>query len=154
MSKSDTSASSRILINDSRALINQKISKALTDSDTNSITYDPHARPGIANLIDILRYTTNNDDPPEQIAHTFDEMQTTVKAKILKKAVIDAVDKELEDVRTRYNEIMEPCEPEDRNFYLADVLEEGRRTAEKAAGETMSLVREAVGLSGKDMNSR
>ncbi|KAL9624904.1 MAG: hypothetical protein Q9160_000951 [Pyrenula sp. 1 TL-2023] len=148
MSKSDTSSSSRILINDSRALIGQKIAKALTDSDTNSITYDPVARPGIANLIDILRYAASNNDPPEEIARTFNEMRDAVKVKQLKDAVTDAVDKELKDVRARYNEIMESAGPDDKKFYLDSVLEKGRRRAEKAARETMGLVREAVGLSG------
>lgn len=53
MSKSDPNQRSRITLADSKEIIQEKIRRAVTDSDGNHITYDPIHRPGLSNLVQI-----------------------------------------------------------------------------------------------------
>ena len=57
MSKSDTNERSRINLTDSKNKIQQKIRRAVTDAQGNTITYEPEKRKGLANLIDLYSIT-------------------------------------------------------------------------------------------------
>lgn len=57
MSKSDPDPKSRISLNDSVDNIVNKIKKAVTDFNSD-VTYDPHNRPGVSNLISIHSFVT------------------------------------------------------------------------------------------------
>lgn len=144
MSKSSPNTASRILINDDADVIRDKIAKSLTDSHTQSITYDPLSRPGIANLIDILRHTTKTQTPPEDIAAHFNNVQG-VKVKALKGAVADAVVRELAPVRERYDALIAK-DAQGHSHALSEPLLIGREKAKKSAMKTMKLVRQAVDL--------
>ena len=61
MSKSQGNEASRILITDEADVIRQKIKSAKTDSEPGPITYTPDTRPGVSNLIDIYRYTSQSE---------------------------------------------------------------------------------------------
>ena len=67
MSKSDADPASRILLTDTASETSLKIKRAVTDS-TNSITYDPSARPGVANLLRLLSHFDTAQRTPEQLA--------------------------------------------------------------------------------------
>merc|ERR1711939_634674 len=58
MSKSDADPKSRILITDTREEIHAKVKGAITDSEP-GISFDPEKRPGVSNLIEILRTVTS-----------------------------------------------------------------------------------------------
>lgn len=63
-SKSDPNAKSRLTLRDTPDEWRLKIKRALTDF-ISEVTYDPAARPGVANLISIHALTTSST--PEQI---------------------------------------------------------------------------------------
>lgn len=143
MSKSAPNTASRILINDSEDEIRSKITASLTDSATDTITYEPATRPGIANLIDILRHTTRTSSQPEDIAAEFNQLQG-IKIKALKGSVADAIVKELEPARERYNALM--AQDAEGKGGLKVPLEMGKTKAKRSAAATMQAVRRVVGL--------
>ncbi|RQM06458.1 hypothetical protein DH86_00002299, partial [Scytalidium sp. 3C] len=63
MSKSHADVRSRILITDTPEDIHRKIMAALTDS-TNSVSYEPETRPGVANLLHLLSYFDGDQRTP------------------------------------------------------------------------------------------
>ncbi|AEO69004.1 uncharacterized protein THITE_2155551 [Thermothielavioides terrestris NRRL 8126] len=111
MSKSDPSPKSRILIIDSEATIQQKIRQALTDSLSDSVSYDRPARPGVSNLIDILAAFDPRGRDPAQLAR---EDLDGVKIPELKRRVTEALVAELGGIRDRYLDLSA------RPAYLAD----------------------------------
>lgn len=58
MSKSDKNERSRIHLTDNLKQVQEKIRRAVTDSEGNSITYEPEKRIGLANLIDVYSILT------------------------------------------------------------------------------------------------
>jgi tryptophanyl-tRNA synthetase len=139
MSKSAPNLKSRILITDSSDTIKKKVNAALTDS-IDSITYDPAARPGLANLLQIL-YHLETQHGSTTIADFTSEMGDISK-KALKERVAGAIDEHLAPVRERYEEVLNA----DGGRLLDDVARKGAAKASKSAEATMLLVREAIGL--------
>jgi tryptophanyl-tRNA synthetase len=135
MSKSDTNERSRILVTDDFATIKKKINKAVTDSE-DTISFDPVNRPGLSNLLQVLFYAEGRNDSPEALA---EELRDTSK-KVIKERLGSAVDDLLCPVRERYAEIVQ------NDTLLEEVAQEGAAKANKSAGETMKLVRNAVGF--------
>lgn len=140
MSKSDPNPKSRIDITDSAATITKKIQRALTDTESSHITYDPATRPGVANLLEILSILTNQT--PEDLVKTegFDSEDVPLKA--LKMRTAEAVVKELGEVRERYLYYTQQKGAQ----WLDDVAQKGAEKANANAERTMKLVREAIGL--------
>ncbi|KXX78659.1 Tryptophan--tRNA ligase, mitochondrial [Madurella mycetomatis] len=136
MSKSDPSPMSRILITDSPSEIQRKIQKARTDS-IELVTYEPDTRPGVASLIEILSGFDAQGRSPAELAKG--ELKGYRSAD-LKAVVAKVVCDELVEVRERYLSLM------GREGSLRGVAGEGAVKARGSAGETMRLVREAVGL--------
>ncbi|KAH8689715.1 putative tryptophanyl-tRNA synthetase [Talaromyces proteolyticus] len=136
MSKSDVDDRSRILLTDSRELIEKKIKMALTDSEP-SITYDPSGRPGISNLIEILSHFDSNGKTCEELAL---ELKST-HISSLKSLVVSTVDTHLQEIRDSYREIINQ-----KTAYLDSVAEEGAQQARANASVTMEAVRSALGL--------
>lgn len=135
MSKSHKAQRSRILITDTPDDIRSKIASALTDS-TPGISYDPDARPGISNLLEILSVFDADKRSPAELAREYADSSP----KLLKEAVADALLVGLHGIRDRYRELSA------NDSYLDMIEREGARKAQQSAKETMDIVRAAVGL--------
>jgi tryptophanyl-tRNA synthetase len=135
MSKSHKLERSRILITDKPEEVRKKISSALTDS-INGVSYDPDSRPGISNLLEIWSVFDGKQRTPGQLATECGEFSP----RQLKSEVSDAIIDGLEGIGERYERLLQ-----DEN--QLDLIEaDGARKAQQSAGETMHLVRAAVGL--------
>ncbi|KAK9446711.1 uncharacterized protein V1518DRAFT_423355 [Limtongia smithiae] len=135
MSKSDPSPASRIMLTDEPGVIKKKIRGATTDSLVGvPIEYDPAARPGIANLLEIAAGVRNL--PVEQIAGEFSGYSYGK----LKDAVAEIVITELEPVQKEYARIM--ADP----GHIDSVLTDGARRANEIATATFTRVKSVVGL--------
>ncbi|CAN8097178.1 unnamed protein product [Discula destructiva] len=138
MSKSDPAAASRILLTDDASQIRKKISRALTDSQTNVVSYDRAARPGVSNLLEILAILERRT-VTETVA-LFEGARQPLK--LLKERTGDAVVRELETVGERYRELVTKKD----GAALDEIEAIGAEKARKSADATMRLVKQAVGL--------
>jgi tryptophanyl-tRNA synthetase len=138
MSKSDPSPKSRIHISDSPETINARIKGALTDSVSDTVTYDRQQRPGVANLIELFA----TFDPQGRTPAELGEELRGVRIVELKEMVADVISHELAPVRHDYLFYTAP----EKRTRLRDLANYGNKRAAEAAAETMALVREAVGL--------
>lgn len=139
MSKSHKSDWSRILITDTPKEINKKIKSAVTDAD-NFVSYDLAARPGVSNLLRLLACFDDRGRTPEQLAAEFSAVDAGLG--VLKKHVAESIIAGLGDIKERYLRLL----AEDDGAYIDHVAAEGARKAQLRADETMTIVREAVGL--------
>jgi tryptophanyl-tRNA synthetase len=137
MSKSDPDARASILITDAPDAVRNKVMASLTDP-TNAVTYDPGARPGVSNLVELLALLDGRDRTPQLVAAELEG----ASLKQLKERVAEVLVWRLEGIRERFLEALE----EDEGRYLDHVQEQGARRAQERAAETMQSVREAVGL--------
>lgn len=140
MSKSDANAASRVLITDAPADIRKKVMRAVTDSQSGFVSYDPAARPGVSNLLEILAILEGRGRAPGEVAGEFAGSQHPLKA--LKERTADAVVAELRDVRERYLELLGDNDGKE----LDDIEALGAEKARASADSTMRLVKEAVGF--------
>lgn len=140
MSKSDANAASRVLITDPPQDIRKKIMRAVTDSQSGFVSYDPAGRPGVSNLLEILSILEGENRSPDEVARGLEGSQHPLKA--LKERTADAVVTELRDVRERYLELM----GNDDGKALDDLEALGAEKARASANATMKLVKEAVGF--------
>lgn len=138
MSKSAESAKSRIDLTDDAKTIRERIAAALTD-DRGGVTWEPEARLGVTNLLEILAAFGGS---PEVSARELAEGEMKgVSMRGLKEKVAERVAEGLGEIQERYREVRKRGDG-----YLDEVAEEGRVKAARSAEETMRLVREAVGL--------
>lgn len=137
MSKSDPAPASRILLTDDAAQIREKIKKAVTDSQSDAVSYDRAARPGVSNLLEILANLEGRT--VEETVEVFGGTQKPLK--LLKERTADAVVKELEGVGDRYRELLAMG-----GGRLDEIEAVGAQKARRSADVTMRLVKEAVGL--------
>ena len=137
MSKSHEDPRSRILITDSPEDVHKKIRLALTDS-TPGLSYDPVHRPGVANLLEILKHLDVHGRSCHELARDFD----TLSMRDFKQKVADKISESLSDIRTRYNQIIDA----DNGRYLDHVAASGANKALISAEETMEIVCEVIGL--------
>ncbi|KAG9252746.1 tryptophanyl-tRNA synthetase [Emericellopsis atlantica] len=138
MSKSHKAERSRILLTDGPDQIRKKIASALTDSQA-GIAYDPANRPGISNLLDILSIFDTRTRSSSELASDYSDLS----ARQLKDMVSDVVITGLAGFRQRYQELLGS-----RRDFLDKVEADGAAKARRSAAETMSKVREAIGLAG------
>jgi tryptophanyl-tRNA synthetase len=129
MSKSSTSQGGTIGLLDPPEAIARKVRRAVTDADS-SIHYDREARPGVANLLDILAACTGRD--PKDIR--FDSGSK------LKAAVTDAVIDTLAPLQVRYAEIS--ADPQ----RLRALLRAGASRGRARAAATLGRAQQAMGL--------
>ncbi|KAI8588776.1 hypothetical protein BDZ88DRAFT_420457 [Geranomyces variabilis] len=135
MSKSDPAEASRINLDDTPDQIRSKIRKATVDS-TIGITFDPVARPGVANLLNIYSAFAKGDATPEAIAAHFQ----TAGNKEFKDAVAEAVVEGLRPIREELVRLRK-----DPGF-VEGVLQDGERRAREIAAVTLRDVQKVVGL--------
>ncbi|KAL1873976.1 hypothetical protein VTK73DRAFT_677 [Phialemonium thermophilum] len=142
MSKSHPDPRSRILLTDTPEEIRKKIASALTDS-TNAVSYDPQARPGVSNLVQLLALFSedNGRGPSKSPAEVAAELEGAT-LKELKARVADAVIAGIGGIRDRFYDFMQ----RDGGKYLDDVQERGAVRARENSDRTMGLVRPAVGF--------
>jgi tryptophanyl-tRNA synthetase len=132
MSKSAPDAAAGVIrMLDRPDVIRRKIARAVTDSDS-EVRYDPVAKPGVSNLLDILAAVTEGD--PRALGKTFSSYGA------LKAAVSDAVAEVLGPIQQRYQALR----ADERA--LAKVLAAGAEKASRQADPVVQRARAAIGL--------
>lgn len=134
MSKSDTDPRTRINITDSREDIQAHIRSAVTDGHSH-VSYEPEARPGVSNLVQILAAAL--DVEVEEICAKYANMNMSN----FKQNVADALINVLEPVRNEHARIAAES-PQ----FIADLMRPGLLNARERAQNTMEKARALVGL--------
>ncbi|OTB08481.1 hypothetical protein M426DRAFT_184654 [Hypoxylon sp. CI-4A] len=151
MSKSSPNHRSRILITSPATEIRSRVMGAVTDSH-NAVTWEPEARPGVANLLELLSQcgggprNSSSIKTGEQRRPTPQELAEEHYAGAtlgrLKEDVASAIVAELDGVPERYEEYLN----RKGGKWLDEIEAEGAEAARESAERTMKLVRHAVGL--------
>jgi len=131
MSKSSESPQGTVLLLDEPAVIERKIKRAVTDSEPD-VRYDPDAKPGLSNLIDLLAIAT--DRTPMEVAAAYTQYGP------LKRDCAAAVVELVRPVQERYRELTE-----DPNT-VTKALQRGAEKAHEVAAPTLKRARDATGL--------
>lgn len=129
MSKSIDSPGGTIGMNDTAKEIEKKIKRAVTDND-GEVRYDPGAKPGVSNLLDVLAAATDGD--PEVLAEQYTQYGP------LKADTAAAVIALLEPIQTRLAEYDDAT--------VTEILYGGADKARVIAGPVMDRARKAAGL--------
>ena len=133
MSKSSTLPNDTILLIDSPEEIMKKVKKAVTDSE-GIVKYDEENKPGISNLMEIYGIITNKN--MDEIENEFKDCGYGT----FKTTVAEAIIKELEPFRNKYNELM--ANPEQ----LEQIYNKGAKKASLVASKTLKDVYEKIGI--------
>jgi tryptophanyl-tRNA synthetase len=133
MSKSSDSSSGFIALLDDPKIVTKRIKSAVTDSET-EVRFDPAAKPGISNLLQILAATTGAAIPDLER-----EYATTGYGR-LKTAVAESVVEFLRPLQERYATLA--ADPAEVDAQLAV----GAEKAEAIATKVLERVRRATGL--------
>lgn len=131
MSKSSSSDAGIVYLLDEPAAIERKFKRAVTDSGS-EVAYDRDAKPGVANLLEIL--ATASGSTPENVAKNYTQYGP------LKADAGAAVVEMLTPIRERYRELMN-----DRGE-LARLIRRGDERAEKVAAATLARAQSAIGM--------
>jgi tryptophanyl-tRNA synthetase len=131
MSKSVESPLGTVGLLDSAEEITRKVKKAVTDTD-GEVRYDRVAKPGVANLLELLAGATGRT--PQEVATGYTRYGD------LKRDVADALSELLRPVRERRLEL------EKDPAYVESVLAEGAATAHAVAARTYAAAADAMGL--------
>ncbi|MFI9808814.1 tryptophan--tRNA ligase [Streptomyces sp. NPDC052301] len=131
MGKSDESGAGVVYLLDEPDTIRKKVMRAVTDSGR-EVEYDREARPGVANLLEILAACTGGD--PEALAGVYESYGA------LKKDTADAVVEVLRPVQARHRELC--ADP----AYVEGVLRDGAGKARAMARPTVDAAYRAIGL--------
>jgi tryptophanyl-tRNA synthetase len=131
MSKSIDSPQGTVLVLDDPKVIEKKIKRAVTDTET-EVRFDPAAKPGVSNLLSILSAATGT--PPDELAGRYTQYGP------LKADTAEAVVELLRPVQERYAELS--ADPAG----TAKLLRVGADKATTLAEQTLTRAREAVGL--------
>jgi tryptophanyl-tRNA synthetase len=131
MSKTTDTESGLISMTDDPAAILRKFKRAVTDSD-NEVRYDPGAKPGVSNLLEILGAATHSK--PTDLAAAYTQYGR------LKSDTGEAVVALLEPIQKRYAELLDdPAE-------LSRLLRFGSDKARAVASKTLERAYSAIGL--------
>ena len=131
MSKSSGSDAGIVYLLDEPAAIERKFKRAVTDSSS-EVAYDRDAKPGVANLLEIL--ATASGSTPENVAKNYTQYGP------LKADAGAAVVSMLTPIRERYRELMN-----DRGE-LARLIRRGDERAEQVAAATLARAQSAIGM--------
>ncbi|KIW26760.1 tryptophan-tRNA ligase [Cladophialophora immunda] len=138
MSKSDPDPKSRILVTDSPDEIHAKLRGAVTDSEP-GISFNPERRPGVSNLVEILRHVTESRESSEYIAKD----NENVSMRAFKEMIADEIISALRGVRDNFLTLMDSG-----NDRLREEIEWGGAKARRKARMTLDEVQQALGLFG------
>jgi tryptophanyl-tRNA synthetase len=112
-------------------MIRRKFKRAVTDSE-NEVRYDPTAKPGVSNLLEILAAAT--DQGAADLAKGYTQYG------LLKSDAADAVVELLGPIQDRYRELLaDPGE-------LSALLRKGAEKARAVAGATLQRAYDAIGF--------
>ncbi|MFJ6517319.1 tryptophan--tRNA ligase [Streptomyces filamentosus] len=131
MGKSHENGSGIVYLLDDADTVRRKVMRAVTDSGR-EVEYDRDAKPGIANLLDLMAAATGGD--PEELAGTYASYGA------LKKDTADAVVELLRPVRERHAELA--ADP----GFVDRVLKEGAERARGTARPLVDRAYRAIGL--------
>jgi tryptophanyl-tRNA synthetase len=134
MSKSADSPQGVVLVLDAPEIIERKLKRAVTDADTgpDAVRYDPAAKPGVSNLLQLLGLATGR--PPEAVAAGYTQYGQ------LKADAAAAVIGLLTPIQERYRDLMaDPAAVE-------KILRHGAEKARSVAEVTLRRARNAMGL--------
>jgi tryptophanyl-tRNA synthetase len=131
MSKSRGTPQGRIDVFEDPGAIARKIKRAVTDAD-GDVRYDPAAKPGVSNLLELLAVTT--DRTPQEVAGRYSQYGP------LKADTADAVIEFLRPVQERYHEL--EAHPE----HVREVLAKGAVKAASVADQVLGRAQRAIGL--------
>jgi tryptophanyl-tRNA synthetase len=131
MSKSVDSPQGTVLVLEDPASVERKIKRAVTDAG-NDVAYDPAAKPGVSNLLELLAITTGRT--PTEAAAGYTQYGP------LKADTAAAVVEFLRPVRERFEELS--ADPAG----VAAVLDKGAAKAESIAAATVARAKDAIGL--------
>ncbi|MFG2330278.1 tryptophan--tRNA ligase [Streptomyces sp. NPDC048604] len=131
MGKSHENGSGIVYLLDEPDVVRKKVMRAVTDSGT-EVVYDREARPGVANLLDILAAAT--DRAPAELAGEYSAYGA------LKRDTAEAVVELLRPVRERHAELA--ADP----GYVDRVLREGAERARGMARPVVDRAYRAIGL--------
>jgi len=131
MSKSRSSPQGKVLVLEPPEAITRKIKRAVTDNET-EVRYDPAAKPGVANLLELLSVATGRS--PADLAGDYAQYGP------LKADTAAAVVEFLRPLQTRFTELV--ADPS----YVEDVLAAGAQKAGEVAAKTLARAQTAVGL--------
>jgi len=132
-------------------VIKNKVMTAVTDPGK-EIKYNPEKKPGISNLLTIYSLFSDKDyNPPLAGSHSslrsewapIKEIEKEFKGKgyeEFKKSLVKLLINSLEPFRRKRKELLQ------REVYVKDVLEKGRKRAEIIVQSTMQDVRKKMGL--------
>ncbi|MFB7057226.1 tryptophan--tRNA ligase [Streptomyces vinaceus] len=132
MGKSGGAGPGVVFMLDEPEVIRKKVMRAVTDSGDGGVVYDREARPGVANLLDVLAACTGGD--PAALAERYSGYGA------LKRDVADAVVELLRPVQKRHAELAaDPAAVE-------KVLREGAGRARELARPVVDRAYRAIGL--------
>jgi tryptophanyl-tRNA synthetase len=131
MSKSAASPQGTIDLLDSPEELARKVKRAVTDTD-GAVRYDPEAKPGVSNLLELLSAATG--EAPEALADRYTQYGP------LKADVAEALNELLRPFRERFAGLS--ADP----ALVAAALAQGRAKATSVADATLARVRDAIGL--------
>ncbi len=134
MSKTTDSPQGVIGLFDDPKVVERKVKRAVTDTDDSAdpVRYDPAAKPGVSNLLELL--ATIEGVRPEDVAGRYSRYGP-LKADLAAAAV-----GLLEPIQRRYRELA--ADP----GHVAEVLRAGAERADKIASATLQRAYDAVGL--------
>lgn len=136
MSKSDPNTNAYLSLLDPPKLIEKKIKRAATDSDT-IIALDRANKPGISNLLSI--YSVLTQQPIDTIVAQYEGKGYGH----LKVDLAEIVVSHLTPIQQEYNRLM------DSASYLDEILDQGAAKANAVATQTLAQVEAAMGISRK-----
>ncbi|MGH9077601.1 MAG: tryptophan--tRNA ligase [Acidimicrobiales bacterium] len=134
MSKTGGTAQGTISIFDDPGTIESKVKRAVTDSD-GEVRYDPDAKPGVSNLVELLAVATGRT--PAEVAAGYSRYGP------LKADTAAALVEMVRPVQDRYRALA--SDP----GMVAGVLRAGAARATEVAALTYERAREAIGLLGR-----
>ncbi|MDP6481986.1 MAG: tryptophan--tRNA ligase [Acidimicrobiales bacterium] len=123
MSKSDENPQGTIRILDDPAVVEKKVKRSVTDSDS-EVRYDPAEKPGVSNLLSILGASTGQT--PQAAAEGIERYGD------LKAATAEALVEVLRPIQERYSELA--ADPAETNRLLAVGADKARQVASATVG--------------------
>lgn len=131
MSKDDANVSGRVTLMDDPDVIRRKLSRAVTDSET-EVRYDWEAKPGVSNLLEILSLFSDRS-----ISDLEQDLGSAGYGK-LKEVTAEAIVAGLSPIRERYADL--------DDAEVAQLLERGAEQGRERAEPFQQSVRVKVGL--------
>ncbi|MFF0206319.1 tryptophan--tRNA ligase [Streptomyces sp. NPDC005017] len=138
MGKSDDVGPGIVYLLDEPDVVRRKVMRAVTDSGS-EVVYDREARPGVANLLEILAACTDGD--PAELSGAYSSYGA------LKKDTAEAVVELLRPVQARHKELC--ADP----AYVEAVLRGGAEKARAMARPTVDAAYRAIGLLPADVGA-